>query len=87
MAYQKVNMFHQTLEAIQHVEPDEQPPQVPVTIRDLEVTDRRCSMELSMADPCPECGGFNMLVGDWVCFGSCEHCFKSKAYTKAEGLL
>lgn len=32
------------------------------------------SMELTLADPCPICGGFNMAVGDYACYGACYRC-------------
>lgn len=52
------------------------PPQLPVTILDMERSPvgHTFDMELPMADPCPSCGGFNMRVGDWVCHGSCWPC-------------
>lgn len=47
--------------------------QLPVTIIDLErgpIVD----MHHHLADPCPDCGAFNMFVGDWVCYGRCSPC-------------
>lgn len=66
---------HLTLESI----PDPnagaaEPLQTPVTIIDLE-RGPCVAMELPMADPCPACGGHNMKVGDWVCWGVCSFCF------------
>lgn len=51
------------------------PPQIPVTILDLERTEGYFEGLLPMADPCPHCGGFNMKVGDWVCWGLCFSCY------------
>lgn len=51
-----------------------EPPQIPVTILDIERTQRCFDMHLPMADPCPTCGGVNMQVGDWVCYGQCSKC-------------
>jgi hypothetical protein len=53
----------------------EQPPQIPVTILDMERASGCFDMNLQMADPCPNCGGFNMKVGDWVCWGTCYRCY------------
>jgi len=50
------------------------PPQLPVTIIDIERSRRCFDMHLPMADPCPRCGGHNMQVGDYVCYGVCSHC-------------
>jgi hypothetical protein len=57
--------------------PCDPPPQVPVSIIDIEhrmagVYD----MDLHMSDPCPKCGAFSMLVGDYVCWGTCLHCYE-----------
>ena len=51
------------------------PPQLPVTILDLERATECYDMMLPMADPCPNCGAFRMQVGDWVCWGHCFRCF------------
>ena len=54
-----------------------EPPQTPVTIRDMELGAAKgeyYDMSLHMADPCPECGAFRMLVGDYACFGVCQSC-------------
>lgn len=52
------------------------PPQLPVTIIDLDRATDCYDMNIPMADPCPACGGFRMLVGDWVCWGFCYGCYK-----------
>lgn len=54
--------------------PTIEPPQLPVTIRDMEQADGSFDMHLHMADPCPACGAFNMQVGDYACFGVCDIC-------------
>lgn len=48
----------------------------PVSNIDLERNDpvNSASMFLHMSDPCPNCGAFNMLVGDWACYGQCSPC-------------
>lgn len=60
---------------------DESPPaaeplQTPVTILDLE-RGPMVDMMLPMSDPCPSCGATNMLVGDWVCWGTCIVCYET----------
>jgi hypothetical protein len=57
--------------------PQDVPPQLPVTIIDMERTSGIYDMHLHMADPCPNCGAFNMHVGDWVCWGACYPCVRS----------
>lgn len=54
--------------------PPAEPLQTPVTIIDLE-RGPCVDMHLPMADPCPECGGHNMKVGDWACYGICFRCY------------
>lgn len=52
----------------------DEPDILPVQQRELEITDKIVNMELPMADPCPNCGAFRMMVGDWVCYGHCGIC-------------
>lgn len=65
---------HLLQEATFEVPDYETPPQLPVTILDFERRKGLFNMMLPMADPCPACGAFNMLVGDWVCWGACNIC-------------
>jgi hypothetical protein len=51
------------------------PPQTPVTIRDIEVTGDFYHETLHLADPCPACGAFNMQVGDYMYIGFCSKCW------------
>lgn len=60
------------------------PPQVPVTILDLEriENDGCVDMLLPMVDPCPNYGAYRMLVGNWICCDMCEVCYDN--LTKSE---
>ena len=49
----------------------------PVSIRDASMGPPY-EMFQHMADPCPECQGFRMLLGDWACYGMCSICAKEK---------
>jgi len=53
----------------------------PVSIRDASMGPPY-DMELHMADPCPECGGFRMQLGDWACWGMCYVCADEKELAK-----
>jgi len=53
----------------------------PVSIRDASMGPPY-DMELHMADPCPECGGFRMQLGDWACWGMCYICADDKELAK-----
>lgn len=55
------------------------PPQLPVSIRDMEVdpSSHAFDMHLPMQDPCPHCGGFRMVVGDYACWGMCYACYET----------
>jgi len=61
-----------------------EPPQYPPTVLDCERSkDTECfDMHLPLADPCPECGAFRYMVGDWACYGKCGICYEEdmKAY-------
>ena len=63
---------------LDNIEPDGvrciAPPQLPVTILDIERAEGQFDMSLPMADPCPTCGVTRMSVGDYVCFGECWTC-------------
>lgn len=59
-------------------------PQTPVTILDMERSDIAFDMYLPMADPCPRCGGHNMVVGDYACYGVCSGC-EAKDMEQYEG--
>lgn len=61
------------------------PPQLPVTIIDLERSNGCFNMHLHMADACPSCGAFNMHVGDYVCWGMCYPCCLNKEIGDASG--
>ena len=67
------------LNPIIHLPDDYKPPieDQPVTIRTIEHSPPM-DMHLPMADPCPECGAFNMFVGDYVCYESCSACYLVK---------
>lgn len=52
-----------------------QPPQLPVSIIDVDRNVECFAMHLPMQDPCPRCGGFRMQVGDYVCWGFCYACY------------
>ena len=51
------------------------PEETPVSMLDV---DRMppMDMDLPMSDGCPRCGGHNMRVGDYVCWGVCMLCFE-----------
>lgn len=49
----------------------------PVTIRDA-LMGPPYDMDSHMADPCPNCGGYRMALGDWVCWDMCFICAKEK---------
>lgn len=57
----------------EHLEETWQPSDLPPSIRDIEKLPCM-DMSLHCADPCPNCGAFNMRVGDYVCYGMCEPC-------------
>jgi hypothetical protein len=60
-----------------HIElPEAEPPQLPVTILDIDRAKYCYSMDHFMADMCPNCGGNNMQLGDYVCWGMCYVCAK-----------
>lgn len=46
----------------------------PPSKRDVDLAKGCMDMHLHMQDPCPVCGGFRMLLGDWVCWGVCHLC-------------
>jgi len=50
------------------------PDVLPVSMRDVYMSDP-LEMNLFMSDPCPNCGAFRMMVGDYVCWGICYICF------------
>lgn len=55
--------------------PNELPEILPPSIRDVNMGS--CyEMFLHMQDPCPNCGAFNMLLGDYVCYNMCSPCFE-----------
>jgi hypothetical protein len=56
------------------------PEQTPLTVRDLEMAKGCYDMRLPLADPCRLCGGFNLRVGDWVCWGACSNCANPEDY-------
>jgi len=53
---------------------DSPPPQIPVSIIDMERGKGTFDMSLPMQDPCPACGAFRMRVGDYACWGTCFIC-------------
>lgn len=46
---------------------------LPLTTKDVDALPPMC-MDMPLADPCPKCGGHNMVLGDWVCWRSCRGC-------------
>jgi hypothetical protein len=42
------------------------------------------AMALHCSDACPMCGGHNMRVGDYVCWGYCYGCVKEAFETSAD---
>ena len=51
-----------------------EPEVTPVSMRDVDMAKGEFDMCLPMADPCPNCGAFNMQIGDYVCMGFCCKC-------------
>ena len=51
------------------------PTVLPVSIREIDMTLGCFDMRIPLADPCPQCGAFNMQVGDYVCWGHCGACY------------
>ena len=47
---------------------------LPVSIIDIERLPPAVNMNLHMSDPCPTCGAFNMMTGDFICYGQCGIC-------------
>jgi len=61
----------------------------PPTVHDLEIVSyeqqiAQLDMETPLADNCLQCGGGNLRVGDYVCWGVCYGCYKQ---SEAEYLL
>ena len=52
--------------------PDPQGPAL--TALDIDRAKGAYQMNLPMSSPCERCGGFNMRVGDYVCWGVCYRC-------------
>lgn len=59
------------------VPPEYIPEITPVSMNDV---DKMPPMDMSiqMSDPCPKCLGFTMVVGDYVCWGFCYHCYDTE---------
>jgi hypothetical protein len=49
------------------------PEHIPVSAVDVD-RNPPMSMDIPMSDNCPSCGGNNMKVGDYVCWGVCYNC-------------
>ena len=49
---------------------------LPVTMKDMDACREPLPMDMHMADPCPVCGGFMMLVGDYASWGACYRCYE-----------
>ena len=49
------------------------PDVTPVSFRDIDMLPPM-DLTLPCSDPCPNCGAFNMKVGDYVCMGVCSAC-------------
>jgi hypothetical protein len=47
----------------------------PLSVRDVDRSPVPLNMIEPVADACPKCGGHNMKVGDWVCWGVCYRCY------------
>ena len=55
------------------------PDLIPVSMIDVDRSPPM-SMELPMSDACPSCGGHNMKVGDYVCWGFCYRCYEGASH-------
>lgn len=47
---------------------------LPPSMRDVDMAEPQ-EMFQPMSEACPNCGGFCMWLGDYVCWGICHHCF------------
>ena len=50
-------------------------PVYPPSMRDVDMHPYPGSMDVPMSDPCPKCGAFRMLTGDYMCIGACMICW------------
>ena len=55
-------------------EPEDVPEILPPSMRDVDMG-KPWRMDQPMQDACPNCGGFRMQLGDYVCWGMCYICF------------
>lgn len=58
---------------------EQAPPQLPVSMLDVDRAKGPLAMELPMQDACPACGAFRMQVGDYICWRRCRVCSKEGA--------
>ena len=74
MAFTTIDFANLLSDLEDEVTPVEAPEIQPPSMRDVDLG-KPWEMDQPMQDACPNCGGWCMKLGDYVCWGICYRCF------------